>query len=274
MDQKSAIKEYWEKEVCGSRYGVSRDKAEWFKEIERSRYRLEPYIPSFADFEAYKGKRVLEIGLGAGTDFVNWQRNQARAVGVDISEESVKITRQRLVLEGADPGFCNVCVADAENLPFKENAFEMVYAWGSLHHTPDIKKALKEIRRVLKPQGKMKAMIYHIPSWTGWMLWLRFCLFRLRPWDSVSKAIFEHLESPGTKAFTLTQAKEMLARANFSDIETQLKLGPGDKLLIKPGKRYQALFYKFIWLIYPRWLVSLLGNNFGLNLFIKARKGL
>lgn len=269
---KKEVRKYWEGEVCGSRYGLSEDRMVWFQEIEQSRYKLEPHIGDFAEFAKYRRKRILEIGVGAGTDFINWTRNQALAVGIDFSESSIKLVKQRLFLEGNDSKCFSLCVADAEAIPFKDNTFELVYAWGVLHHTPNTEMAIKEIYRVLKSSGSVKAMIYHIPSWTGWMLWFRFGVLRLKPWLSPREAIFKYLESPGTKAFTLSEARRLFKNSQFQEIEARPVLGPGDLLSIRLSKRYQSFIYRMLWRIYPRWFVRLLGNQFGLELLLQAKK--
>lgn len=266
------VKNYWEEEVCCSRYGASEDRRRWFKEIEQTRYRNEPYIPGFAKFKEARGKHVLEIGVGPGADFINWARNQALATGIDLTESSIRLTKEYLSLEGVGKKYFNLCLADAEELPFKEDTFEMVYAWGVLHHTPNTEKALKEIYRVLGPSGSIKIMIYHLPSWTGWMLWVRFSLLRLRPWQPPREAIFRYLESPGTKAYTFQEAKAMLEKARFKEVKISPVLGPGDLLCIRPSKRYRAFIYRIFWVFYPRWLVRALGNRFGLELLLEARK--
>ena len=271
-DAKKKVKRYWEDEVCGSRYGVSRNRIEWFREIEQARYKLEPHITDFAEFDKYSGKRVLEIGVGSGTDFINWIRNRAIGVGIDFSQHSVQLTKQHIELEGINSECFSLCAADAEKLPFKDNTFELVYAWGVLHHTPDTAMAIKEIYRVLKPFGIIKAMLYHIPSWTGWMLWFRFCLLRFKPWVAPKEAIFKYLESPGTEAYTLQEARRLFESAQFQEIEAGSVLGPGDLLCIYPSKKYSSFIYRILWLIYPRWLVRLLGNSFGLELLLQAKK--
>ena len=160
----------------------------------------------------------------------------------------------------------------AENLEFENDTFDLVYSWGVLHHTPDTAKAFSECFRVLKPGGKLKVMIYHVPSWTGWMLWLRYGLFKANPLLSPRAAIYNYLESPGTKAYTLEEAEKMLSHCGFKEVNLKTKLGPGDLLTIKPSKRYERLLFKLIWKVYPRWLIRLLGDQFGLGLLIEASK--
>lgn len=104
------------------------------------------------------------------------------------------------------------------------------------------------------------------------MLWLRYGLFQGNPFLRPRVAIYNYLESPGTKAYTLEEAEKMLSACGFKKITLKSKLGPGDLLTIKPSKRYEGLFFKLIWKIYPRWLVRLLGDRFGLGLMIEASK--
>lgn len=82
--KKSDVRAYWNDEPYGTRGVDASDRLAWFREIEEQRYELEPYIPPFARFDEARGKRVLEIGIGVGTDFVQWVRAGAIATGVDL----------------------------------------------------------------------------------------------------------------------------------------------------------------------------------------------
>lgn len=259
---KKSVKAHWEDETCGTRYG---------DEIEKARYELEPFILGFADFCGAKGKKVLEIGVGAGVDFYNWIAAGAHATGVDLTDAAIKITHERLEKKKINSEKYKLLTADAENLPFKDNEFDLVYSWGVLHHTPDTVHAFKEAFRVLKPGGSLKAMIYHVPSWTGFLLWILNAA-RGRFYKSSRSAIFNNLESPGTKAYTVAEAGDFLHKIGFTNIHLKTKLCAGDLLTIKPSKKYQSSIYKIIWKIYPRWLVKMLGDRFGLNLLITATK--
>ena len=269
---KVQVKEHWEKETCGTRYGHDADRRSYFEEISAARYRLEPYIMPFADFASAKGKRVLEIGVGAGADFQNWCRHAEHATGIDLTEMAVKLTCERLMLDGTPPQRYNLRTADAENLPFDDESFDLVYSWGVLHHSPNTYRAFQEVLRVLKPGGQVKAMIYHVPSWTGIMLYLQYGLARGKLKATMKDVIFSHLESPGTKAYTVREAARFLTEIGFSQIKLSTKLGPGDVLAIEPSQKYRSPFFRIIWAIYPRWLIRLAGDRFGLNLLIDAAK--
>lgn len=269
---KSKVKAHWEAETCGTRYSQSPDRKAFFDEISNARYQLEPYILPFADFPCATGKMILEIGVGAGADFANWCKYAAHVTGVDLTDAAIALTGERLALNAVPPEKYALRTADAENLPFPDHRFDMVYSWGVLHHTPDTARAFQEVLRVLKPGGTVRAMIYHVPSWGGLLLYLRHGLARGRFRMTMKEAIFENLESPGTKAYTLDEARRLLADAGFSDIHVAAKLGFGDLLDNQPSKKYNTPFYKLIWLLYPRWLVRLLGDRYGLALLITATK--
>lgn len=271
-DLKSQVQAHWEQETCGTRYGESASRKDYFDEISRARYELEPQILDLAEFARGRNQRVLEIGVGSGSDFECWVLNGAVATGVDLTDSAISLTRERLQLNHIDSEAYDLRVADAENLPFDNDQFDIVYSWGVLHHTPDTQRAFQEAWRVLKPGGTLKAMVYHTPSWSGWMLWFQHAFLKGRPFRSVRSVVFDHLESPGTKVYTIGEARQLLTGIGFHPIRLFPKLGPGDLLLIKPSQKYQHPVFKLIWRFYPRWLVKRLGDRLGIGLLIEAKK--
>ncbi len=273
MATKTAVKNYWEAKVCGATYG--REDPDGAVDLDRmadARYRLEPYVPPFADFPSGRGKRLLEIGVGGGVDFTSWVQNGADATGVDLTEAGVRMTRSRLAQKPLDPGSYRLLVADAENLAFPNESFDMVYSWGVLHHSPDTRRAFREVHRVLKPGGLFKGMIYHLYCPVSVMFWMRYGLLAGKPFKSIRQAVFENLESPGTKVYTRKEAAQMLSYVGFSDVKVSTILSFGDLLLNKPQAKYNSLPYRMWWRFYPRWLIRTLGDNWGGNLLFTARK--
>jgi ubiquinone/menaquinone biosynthesis C-methylase UbiE len=269
---KAKVKQHWEEETCGIRYATASDRSEYFMQISSTRYQLEPYIPPFADFESAAGKRVLEIGVGAGADFENWCRHAEHATGIDLTEAAIALTKERLTLSGIPPDRYLLQTADAENLPFQDNNFDIVYTWGVLLCTPDTEKAYREAFRVLKPGGAIKTMVYHVPSWVGLQLYLLYGLGRGNPGATMKQVIFEHLESPGTKAYTVKEGEQLLTGCGFAEVRASTKLALGDFLTIKLSRKYQSPIFKLIHRIYPRWLVRLAGDRYGTNLMMTAIK--
>ncbi len=269
---KSSVREHWEAETCGTRYGDGTDRLTWFREIARTRYELEPYIADFARFSEAQGKTVLEIGVGAGSDFLQWCGHAEHATGVDLTEAGIGLTRERLTLEAVPETRFTLRTADAEALPFADNAFDIAYSWGVLHHTPGTARAYSEVARVLKPDGQMRTMVYHVYSWTALMLYLVHGIAKGRPGLGLKGAVFQHLESPGTKTYSLVEAKTLAETAGFTDVKVSTRLGPGDLLLIKPSDKYRSWPFRLAWLLWPRPLIRLLGDRFGLYLLIEGKK--
>lgn len=120
-------------------------------------------------------------------------------------------------------------VADAENLPFKDNTFDFIYSWGVLHHTPNYQKAIREIHRVLKPDGKFCVMIYNKRSLVCCQLFLRYKPFESN--KSLDEIIASHHESPGTKFFTKNEIIKLFSM--FRKLQIQTVVTPYDLRITK-----------------------------------------
>lgn len=258
---KTRVAEFWNAEPCGARY-LEGESA--FESHARARYALEPHIPGFAGFASSKGLRVLEIGVGMGADYEQWLRAGANATGVDLSSSSLAQTRRRRELAGLN---VDLRLADAENLPFEDATFDVVYSYGVMHHSPDTAKCIREAWRVLKPGGEARIMLYQHRSLTGLMLWLRYGIWR---GQSMRRCVYERLESPGTKTFTQREVAVMMAQ--FEDVRMDQVFSPGDLLLSKPSARFQSPLYRAVWKVFPRSLIRKIGKRWGLFLLITARK--
>jgi ubiquinone/menaquinone biosynthesis C-methylase UbiE len=230
---KEAVRAHWEADPCGSRLASAPPgTAEFFAQVEAERYRLEPFIPSFAEFERWRGKRVLEVGVGLGTDFVRFARAGAEATGVDLTEAAAELVRKRLELEGLDG---DVRAADAESLPFEDGSFDLVYSWGVLHHTPGTRRALDEVRRVLAPEGEARIMLYSRRSWFALGVWGKTALLRGKPWRSFTAVLADHVESPGTKAYTQAELERLFD--GFSRVSYRRFVTPYDRRVAGPLAR-------------------------------------
>jgi len=267
---KQAVREHWEQETCGTRYGRGEYDLAYYRSLRETRYALEPHISAFQDAASYTGKSILEIGTGAGSDFLEWYKHGVDATGVDLTDAAIEHTRRHLALEGYEVPEDKLFRADAEALPFPDDKFDMVYSYGVLHHSPDTEQCLREACRVLKPGGHLRIMFYHRPCWTGLLLWLLHGLLKGRPFMSTREAMYRHLESPGTKSYTVNETQSLLQGTGFSDIETETLLGPGDLLNIKMSAKYDSGMMRLLWKLYPRWFVKLLGSRFGILMMITA----
>jgi len=160
---KEQVREFWQTHPCGTKFADAPPGSRRFYElVEEHRYEKEWHIPTAASFANTKNLQVLEIGCGLGTDGAQFAKAGAYYTGVDLTEAAVELSRKRFELFHL-PG--NFRTADAEQLDFPDNSFDLVYSHGVLHHTPDTAGAVKEVHRVLKPDGKAVVMLYHRDSY-------------------------------------------------------------------------------------------------------------
>lgn len=206
------ISQYWNVHPPHKAKGeFERGTLEWYRSISEHRYRIVPYMKEYVKFENYNGRKVLEIGCGAGTDLCEFARNGARVIGIDVTEIAIELTRKRLEVEGLQG---DVLEYDGMTLPFEDDRFDLVFSWGVLHHTPYIEDLLAEAHRVLKPGGELKLMLYHKRS----LLFYYSILYLRRMQQKVTGTRDELLSQfsefrpgcPYTRAFGAKQIEEML----------------------------------------------------------------
>ncbi len=273
---KRRVKEHWENDPCAIRYADSSnsDIVAVFADVDRQLYRQDYMRVAFAGFENARGKKVLEVGLGVGSDLLSWARAGADVCGVDLTEASVNLIRRRLDAEGLH---ARVIVGDAENLPFEDGQFDIFYSWGVLHHTPDTERALRQAWRVLKPGGALKLMLYHYPSVFAYLVWMLYGPL----WGNLAsprRVVFDHVESPGTKSFTEDEVREMLARTAGGGLAPQsIKVRPhlasSDLLTFELSEKYRGRKWQIIRRIYPRNLIKrFMGDRYGFFMTVEAVK--
>ena len=123
---------------------------------------------------------------------------------------------------------------------------------------------------MLRPGGTAKVMIYHKHSFVGFMLWVRYALLRGRVWTSLGEIYATYLESPGTKAYTLAEARELFR--GFTRVEIDTVLTHGDLLSSSAGQRHQGVLLSLARVVWPRWLIRRLFPKLGLFMLITAVK--
>jgi SAM-dependent methyltransferase len=188
VDVKSEIRQWWADfpMTYGDEHGnteyrgadgavtVALGSREFFERADATFYRWnEPlhdgprHFGRLFEYDRYRGKRVLEVGCGMGCMAMNWALNGAAVTAVDLNPVAVAQTRSRFDVFGLAG---EIREADAESLPFPDNTFDFVYSWGVLHHTPGTRPAIAELRRVLKPGGRVGVMLYNRQSLLFWFI--------------------------------------------------------------------------------------------------------
>lgn len=134
----------------------------FFDEVRRSRYEItDTWMPKTIDFTRAKGKKLLEIGHGMGTDLLTFAENGAEAYGIDLCQEHHNLASKNFAVHQMN---CTLKLCDAANIDFPSNHFDIVYSNGVLHHTPDTIRCISEAYRVLKSDGVLIFSMYYTYS--------------------------------------------------------------------------------------------------------------
>ena len=289
---KERVRAFWQANPCGVKFANAEPGTRRFYElVEAHRYEKEWHIPSAADFAAARGLKVLEIGCGLGTDGAQFAKAGANYTGIDLTEAAVELARKRFEMFDLPGEFRT---ADAENLNFPDESFDLVYSHGVLHHTPDTAKAIREIHRVLRPGGRAVVMLYHRNSYNYRVniSLLRRAGAQLLKWDSgvglVHNLTGEPLDKLQEHARLLrTQKQSYLSDEEFLSQNTD---GAGNPLARVYSRReagelfrdfskvtLKTYFLNKRWLplvgkLLPRSLESQLASRWGWHLWIYATK--
>ncbi len=268
MTSKDSVKHFWENASCGEELYLGSKDYDGYLQQSRRRYELEgDLIFPFASFKNTKNLKVLEIGVGLGSDHQLFAEAGAELYGIDLTARSIMHTSQRFKLLGLKS---SLEVSDAENLDFEDENFDVVYSWGVIHHSPKTQLAINEIYRVLRPGGEAKIMIYHKWSILGLMLWIRYALLTLKPWRSLNYIYSNYLESPGTKAYSVIEATSMFSE--FSSIKIRTPLTHGDLLESEAGQRHRGILLTLVKMVWPRRIIKRFLPDKGLFMLISAYK--
>ena len=265
-DDKQRAREQWGKDPAGAVYGRQQEFAsrEFFDEVERHRYlEYAPWMPKVMGFDQFKGRRLLEVGCGMGTDLLQFARGGAHVTGVDLTPRSIEISRHHLSLYNERGDFAN---ADCERLPFADESFDVVYSNGVLHHTPDTAGAVREVYRVLRPGGLARVMLYHRGSWAYWsQVVLRYGILRaefLRG-NSAADIMSKYVEfnagggRPLVKVYSRREARALFSM--FREVKVQVE------------QLTREEFY-FLGRLIPASIFRTLRTTIGWNVIISAQR--
>mgnify|MGYP003344264136 FL=1 len=170
-DLEDRIKKYWNNQPCNVLHGTSElGTPEYFNQVSARRYKVEPHIAEFAGFHLWQGKRVLEIGCGIGSDAEEFAKHGAEYVGIDYSDQSVAIARQRFEVLGLEGQFYNIDASDKETM-LSLGEFDLVYSYGVIHHFPAIGVIIDNAHSVLNTGGEFRFMVYAKNSWKQAMIY-------------------------------------------------------------------------------------------------------
>ena len=217
------VKDYWDQRPCNIRHSTKAvGTLDYFNEVEARKYFVEPHIPQFAQFERWRGKRVLEIGCGIGTDTINFARHGALVTAVDLSEKSLAIARERAKVYGMEDRIqFHQGSAEELNSMVPVEPYDLIYSFGVIHHTPHPERVLEHIRRYAHGETTVKIMVYHRRSWKVLLILLQYGHGRFwRLPELVAKHSEAQTGCPITYTYTRRSGRKLLEDHGFRVTET------------------------------------------------------
>jgi len=265
------VRDYWNARPCNIRHSPSPlGTREYFDEVEARKYFVESHIPGFAGFEQWRGKKVLEIGCGIGTDTISFARHGAQVTAVDLTEKSLEVARQRAKVFGLEKNI-RFYQANAEQLSdsVPVEPYDLIYSFGVIHHTPSPEKVVEQIRKYVTPQSTVKIMVYYRWSWK--VLWILFAYGKGQFWK-LDRLIAEYSEAqtgcPVTYSYSRKSGRRLLEDRGFQVTRTMV-----DHIFAYRIPEYVQYRYKMVW--YFRWmpkpLFHALERLFGWHLCLTAQ---
>lgn len=193
----------------------------------------------YVDFEALRGKDVLDVGFGSGFTVQLFAEAGANVTGVDLTPWAVETTRARLDAFALE---ANVFEGDAEELPFADASFDLVFSWGVIHHTTDMDRALSELVRACRPGGGVVIMVYHRRSlfYFFYKAFQRFLPLARRLGFHFEGARAGETEGLIARHFTRTELRAKLERAGLTDVRV-VPYGQDAELLPLPRRVRQPI---------------------------------
>jgi len=166
----------------------------FFADLDEYHFDKLHHLVRLIDFDGYVGRRVLEVGCGAGVDLVRFAKGGARVTGVDVADSAVRLARENFRHHGLPVA---LCVGDGELLPFPADVFDFVYAHGVVQYTGGDQALVDECRRVLKPGGTAFFQVYNRVSW-------------LHALSRVMKVGLEHEDAPVLRKYSPGEFRRLL----------------------------------------------------------------
>lgn len=188
IEAREEAQKQWNALACGELEG-DKETLEYFLRVEADRYWQQPWCHEYFGYEGFKGKNVLEIGVGQGTDLAQFGKGGAVCHAIDITENHLNLARRNFSLRGL---VADIRRADATRIPYPDNHFDVVYSFGVLHHAPELDEIMSEVYRVLRPGGLVMIALYH--------RWSAFTMCRLVLFDAILRGQIFRLGWDGIKA--------------------------------------------------------------------------
>jgi 2-polyprenyl-3-methyl-5-hydroxy-6-metoxy-1,4-benzoquinol methylase len=265
------VREYWDSRPCNIRHSPKPvGTREYFDEVETRKYFVEPHILRFAEFERWRGKRVLEIGCGIGTDTARFARSGANVTAVDLSTRSLEVARQRMEVYGVTDRvrFFSGSAEDLARIVPPE-PYDLIYSFGVIHHTPHPERVLDQIRNYVRPGSTVKVMVYNHYSWK--VFWILLTYGKCQFWrltELVARYSEAETGCPVTYSYSRRELRDLMEKHGFHVKQIQTEH-------IFPYRIHDYVQYRYTKEWYFRWLPEplfhALERMFGWHLCVTAQ---
>jgi SAM-dependent methyltransferase len=191
-----AVREYWNRHIHDleiTRHPVG--SRGFFDDLDQYHFEKLHHLLRLVAFDGYRGRSVLEVGCGAGIDLARFAKGGAQVTGVDLAASAIDLARANFEQQGLQGRFD---VADGEQLPFPDNAFDLVFAHGVVQYTANPRRLVEECHRVLKPGGEAVFQVYNRISW-------------LNALSKLMKVALEHDDAPVILKFSIGELRRLVA---------------------------------------------------------------
>lgn len=261
------VREYWNRQPCNVRHSARPiGTREYYDEVEARKYFVEPHIRGLAQFERWRGKKVLEIGCGIGTDSINFARAGADLTIVELSETSLELCRRRFDVYGLTARFSQ---GNAEELSafVPVEPYDLVYSFGVIHHSPDPGRIVREVRKYIDARSELRLMLYSKWSWK--VAWIVLKYGRGAFWRAAElvRCYSEAQQGcPVTYVYSFGEIRELLR--DFDIVEMRKEHIFPYVIEKYVGYEYEKVWY-FRWM--PTWLFRWLEHRLGWHTLAVAR---
>jgi ubiquinone/menaquinone biosynthesis C-methylase UbiE len=241
------VREYWNRRPCNIRHSRAEiGTLPYFDEVEARKYLVEPHIPAFAQFERWRGKKVLEIGCGLGTDSINFARCGADVTVIDVSSESLALCRKRFQAYGLTARFY---LGSAEHLDeiVPIEPYDLIYSFGVIHHTPNPNRVVERIKRYMHSGSELRMMMYS--KWCWKTAWIVLKYGKGAFWKA-GQLVAQHSEAETGCPVTFTYSEHDVRESLLKDFT--VRSVTKDHIFPYVVEKYVKHEYQFVW--YFRWL--------------------
>lgn len=188
------------------------------------RWRFDQY-PGYEKLMPCNGqddKVILDYGCGPGHDIVGFVEysKPSKVIAMDVSSSSLEQAKNRIKLHNANNIVDFKLIVEKQPLPVESNSVDYIHSSGVLHHTPNMDEILKELYRILKPDGKARIMIYNKNSiwcnlYVPYILQIKGKLYQNDTFQDAFRKSTDGEDCPISNCYTPDEYIEICNKAGF-----------------------------------------------------------